>query len=310
MGLDDFTDWVEQGTDVAGNLVEGATELQSNALHGLGFDGLADTVNLLGESNQFVLQTVGNFATPVFDVVPTAGDYAADSLVAFSDFANGVAHGDPDAFDDLNDAGERINNETWDKLTDSFADAGRETGSDFGDYLHDAHQVDPSLPADPGELADGYEKLWDQITQVADDDGASGPISAPLANLFGSSAEDGASSDGAGVPGGLLGGIISGAATGAMGGGSGAWQGMDVEAVEAAARQLQEMAQRTTRLVAKVDGEVSDLGANWNGVDSQRYVQQWQGQYKAVLTKSAKLLESMSQDALQQVATQRHASGH
>jgi uncharacterized protein YukE len=85
---------------------------------------------------------------------------------------------------------------------------------------------------------------------------------------------------------------------------------MDVDAVEARARQLQELAQRTTRLVAKVDGEVSELGASWNGVDSQRYVQQWQGQYKAVLTKSARLLEAMSQDALHQVATQRQASGH
>jgi len=102
-------------------------------------------------------------------------------------------------------------------------------------------------------------------------------------------------------------GIGGGGATGSVA--RGAWQGMDVEAVQAAARQLQEMAQRTTRLIGKVDGEVSDLGASWNGVDSERYVQQWQGQYKAVLTRSAKLLEQMSQDALEQVATQKQASG-
>ena len=306
MGLDDLKDWAEQGADVAGNLVEGATELESQGLHGLGFDGLADTVNLLGEGEQLALQTVGNVATPVLDVVPTAGDYAADSLVAFSDFANGLAHGDPDAWDDLNEAGERINNDTWDTLTDSFADAGRETGSDFGDYLHDAHQIDPDLPSDPGELADDYEKLWDQITQVAQDGGAFGPISAPLGTLFGGgdAASTGASGGGLG---GLVGGVLPASAASA---GAGSWQGMDVEAVEAAARELQELAQRTTRLIAKVDGEVSDLGASWNGVDSERYVQQWQGQYKAVLTRSAKLLESMSQDALHQVASQRQASGH
>jgi hypothetical protein len=39
-------------------------------------------------------------------------------------------------------------------------------------------------------------------------------------------------------------------------------------------------------------------------------VQQWQGQYKAVLTKSAKLLEQMSQTATKQAQEQAQTSGH
>jgi uncharacterized protein YukE len=298
MGLGDFKDWIEEGADAAGNVVEAVSTLEANAADSLGMDHLADTIEFLGETNQTSLQILGNFASPVVDFVPTMGDYAADSGVAFSQFANDVAHGDPDAVDNLNEAGERINNETWDEVTGSFEGAWQESLGDYDQYIRDANEIYPSGPDNLEDLKDEYSQLWGQIRDTLGGDSSGAPLVAGAP----ASPDDGL----AGLLGGALGGIGS-----TLGSGSGgAWQGMDVDAVEAAARQLQEMAQRTTRLIAKVDGEVSDLGANWNGVDSQRYVQQWQGQYKAVLTKSAKLLEQMSQDALHQVATQRHASGH
>lgn len=300
MGLGDFKDWIEQGADTVGNLTEAASTLEANAADSLGMDHLGDAIEFLGETNQMAWQTVGNFSTPVVDFVPTMGDYAADSVVAFSQYANDVAHGDPDAWQTLNEAGEQINNDTWDEVTGSFEGAWQETLGDYDQYIRDANDIYPSGPDNLEDLKDEYSQLWDRITNsLAGDDQATGTVTAT----------DPASPGDDGL-GGLLGGALGAVGSMLGGGGGGAWQGMDVEAVEAAARQLQELAQRTTSLVAKVDGEVSDLGASWNGVDSERYVQQWQGQYKAVLTRSAKLLEQMSQDALHQVATQRHASGH
>jgi uncharacterized protein YukE len=300
MGIGDFTDWIEEGADTLGNLTEAVSTVQANAADSLGMDQLGNAIEFLGETNQMALQTFGNFATPVVDFVPTMGDYAADSVVAFSQYANDVAHGDPDAWQTLNEAGERINNETWDEVTGSFEGAWQESLGDYDQYLRDANEIYPSGPDNLEDLKDEYGHLWDQITNtLAGDNEATGTVTAP----------DPASPGDEG-PGGLLRGALGTLGSMLGFGGGGTWEGMDVEAVEAAARQLQELSQRTTSLVAKVDGEVSELGASWNGVDSERYVQQWQGQYKAVLTKSAKLLEQMSQDALHQVAAQKQASGH
>ena len=281
MGRFDFiTDAADQVGETVGNLTEGASTVEANALDSLGLHDLANITEFLGEDFQAAWQVTGNFATPVLDIIPTGVDYLGDSAVATSQLINDLAHGDPDALDNFNDAGEEINKQTWDDWTKGWKDAWDESVDDYDQFAKDVEKIYPS-----------------------GDDGA----------VMGPPATRGSDSSGEGMAG-LLGGALG--ASGLGGGGAigsaagAAWQGMDVEAVQAAARQLQEMAQRTTRLIGKVDGEVSDLGVSWNGVDSERYVQQWQGQYKAVLTRSAKLLEQMSQDALQQVATQKQDSGH
>lgn len=94
------------------------------------------------------------------------------------------------------------------------------------------------------------------------------------------------------------------------GGSGGGWQGMDVEQVQTLARQLQDLGERTQKLVHKIDSEVNELVNNWHGDDSRRFHQEWTGGHKAVLVKAAKLLEEMGQKGLHQAQQQAATSNH
>ncbi len=282
MGWDDFAEVFDEGAEAVGNLTEAVSTVEANALDSMGFHDLANVTSFLGEVNQFSWQTVGNFSVPVVDIVPTGLNYVGDSAVAFSELAQDLAHGDPDAWDNFNEAGEEINTGTWDEWTQGWQDAYNDTTEDFDDYVRDANEVYPSGPDNAEDLKD----QWSDLLGLDGDDSATDTPS--------SSAPSGWPSFLA-APAGL-----SGASGGAGGPVS---QGMNRAAAEEVAQGLAQDQQSLAQIIEAATAAVNALGGSWHGPDSTKFQQQWTAharQLQACVDQLGKMRAELSGDINEQ----------
>jgi uncharacterized protein YukE len=291
-GLDNpVTDVVADGLDFSGNVAE------------TGLDGINFITGIPLDTAQATLGQIGESVTGINDILSTTGDHANDIL-------NG-------------DVG----------IKDGFLDLGHDIGETYVETLENSYDNFLDSPLSPEQLAENYGEndffdLTDEgknLTDLLDSEGnqlfhpeESGGLHKLDADdlrdiLAGQSGEPGATDPGGidpgGIPGlpGIFGGIFGG---GSGSSGAGSWQGMNVEAVKAAAQQLQQQAGRMRELVGKVDGELSTLVAAWHGKDASDFAQQWQGQYRPGVIRLAEVAEQMAQTATQHVNKQEATSNH
>ena len=84
--------------------------------------------------------------------------------------------------------------------------------------------------------------------------------------------------------------------------------GMDVDAVEAAGRELQAKAQTIDSIVAQVNRSVASLETVWDGRDAQAFNASWPAIQKSVAAAS-QAVAGLGQSALNNASEQRQASG-
>jgi surface antigen/uncharacterized protein YukE len=85
--------------------------------------------------------------------------------------------------------------------------------------------------------------------------------------------------------------------------------GMDVDAVEAAGRQLQAKAQSLDAVVANLDKTVASLNGVWDGKDAQTFINEWWPEHKKALSAASASVAGLGQSALNNASEQRQASG-
>jgi surface antigen len=84
---------------------------------------------------------------------------------------------------------------------------------------------------------------------------------------------------------------------------------MDVDAVEAAGRELQAKAQSLDAIIANLDKTVASLNGVWDGKDAQTFVNEWWPQHRKELTAASASVAGLGQSALNNASEQRQASG-
>jgi uncharacterized protein YukE len=88
-----------------------------------------------------------------------------------------------------------------------------------------------------------------------------------------------------------------------------AQMGMDVDAVEAAGRDLQAKAQSIDMIVSNLDKTVGSLNGAWDGKDAQTFVNEWWPERKKAFTAASSSIAGLGQSALNNASEQRQASG-
>lgn len=86
--------------------------------------------------------------------------------------------------------------------------------------------------------------------------------------------------------------------------------GMDVDAVEGIARQLQSLADQISSLESQINGKVQQLPGIWEGKDAQVFVTQWWPQHQKALKAAAEAVKGLGQSALNNASEQRSVSSH
>ena len=84
--------------------------------------------------------------------------------------------------------------------------------------------------------------------------------------------------------------------------------GMDVDAVEAAGRELQAKAQSIDAIVAQVNRSVASLESVWDGRDAQSFNASWPDIQKSI-SAASQAVAGLGQSALNNAIEQRQASG-
>ncbi len=277
----DVGGFVNSGLDSMGNLAE--------------FNGdiLASSWAVLGNGTGLVMNELDNIPEVVFR--------SGELVTAVT--AN-VADGRP--WDEGLEQTVEDYEKAWSEMKPGWDDFLTATEADLNDHyplfdedLNAELKEDWGLPTDlfPKDTKEAIE----QLKNTFDGNPATNAIGGP-AGLLGTPGGPG------GIPGLDQGGIFGGLFGGAGGSGAGSWQGMNVEAVKAAAQQLQQQASRMRELVGKVDGELSMLVAAWHGKDASDFAQQWQGQYRPAVIRLAQVAEQMAQTAMQHIGKQQATS--
>ena len=86
--------------------------------------------------------------------------------------------------------------------------------------------------------------------------------------------------------------------------------GMDVDAVEGIARQLQQLGEQINALESQINGKVHQLPGIWEGQDAQTFVTQWWPQHQKSLRSAAEAVKGLGQSALNNASEQRNVSSH
>ncbi|QTE28987.1 WXG100 family type VII secretion target [Pengzhenrongella sicca] len=86
--------------------------------------------------------------------------------------------------------------------------------------------------------------------------------------------------------------------------------GMDVDAVEGIAKQLQSLADQISSLESQINGKVQQLPGIWDGRDAQTFVTQWWPQHQKALKSAAEAVKGLGQSALNNASQQREVSSH
>ncbi|GAA3601859.1 hypothetical protein GCM10022199_01760 [Marihabitans asiaticum] len=74
-----------------------------------------------------------------------------------------------------------------------------------------------------------------------------------------------------------------------------AWKGMNVAQVQKEGRDLDRIAGELKRISGELDKEVREIDTNWNGEDSKKFVQEWEGEHKGKIEAAIRLLQDMSE---------------
>jgi uncharacterized protein YukE len=86
--------------------------------------------------------------------------------------------------------------------------------------------------------------------------------------------------------------------------------GMDVQAVEAASKDLKRRAQDINHLVGDLDRLVKGLLGVWDGPDANTFVNNWWPEHRKQLVAASTHIEGLGQSAWNNAQEQRNVSGH
>lgn len=84
--------------------------------------------------------------------------------------------------------------------------------------------------------------------------------------------------------------------------------GADVEELRALAKEFSGKSQSLTQAQRIIDGAVNQLPRYWQGQDAQRFAAQWRGQNRAVIARTASMLDETAQQLKTNATEQEQAS--
>ncbi len=84
--------------------------------------------------------------------------------------------------------------------------------------------------------------------------------------------------------------------------------GMDADAVEQTARELDNKAQELRQLMHTVDNKINHLSSIWDGQDVKQFQSEWTGQHKRLIDNAATAIEGLSKTAKNNAQKQRDTS--
>lgn len=334
MGWTDFID--ETVADGLGSISAGLGELGEQATDALGApDWVGNTLDFLGEDGEFALNAVGNFTTPVLDVVDTGMQTVFDDIGSLGE--NFEQFADDPSWDNFLDQGsdllDDVQDNGWDAFTDttqSFADAWDESAVDLHSFIDDANEIwgtDGNFDVSDWQFGDVTDWLddnrewiepftspaltapWLAYQQWQEGDGWFGgtPWSDAAGTIIGGDGGGLGGLFGGGGLGGLLGGLFGGG--GGAGGSSGGpvEQGMNRAEAADVLESLRGDRESLQGLIEDASQAVAQLAEHWEGPDAARYQQEWGGKRQA-LHQAVLMLEAMARQLQQQVGQQQSTS--
>ncbi len=340
MGWTDFID--ETVADGLGSISAGLGELGEQASDALGApDWVGNTIDFIGEDGEWALNAVGNFTTPVLDVVDTGMQTVFDDIGSLGE--NFEQFADNPSWDNFLDQGsdllDDVQNNGWDAFTDttqSFADAWDESVGDLHSFIDDANEIwgtdgnfDPSnwQFGDVTDFLDDHREWIEPFTSPAltapwlawqqsqNHEGFWG-LDNPFAGLFGGGDHGPLSGGGGGGGGGgswlfgdngLLGGLFgNGGGSGGSGGGP-VEQGMNRAEAAHVLESLRADGESLQTLLEDASHAVSRLAENWEGSDASRFEHSWTGKRQA-MHQAIQMLDSMAKQLQQQIGQQQSTS--
>jgi WXG100 family type VII secretion target len=89
-----------------------------------------------------------------------------------------------------------------------------------------------------------------------------------------------------------------------------AFEGMNPDQVEQYGHQLLTEAGNIGHLISTIQSNVSTLGTNWLGTDSDQFQQEWSNTYLRQMQNAQESLQKLGNVALQNASEQRSTSSH
>ncbi|RJS45369.1 WXG100 family type VII secretion target [Nocardioides cavernaquae] len=87
-----------------------------------------------------------------------------------------------------------------------------------------------------------------------------------------------------------------------------AFVGMSPEAIRQVATGLSNNAESLNSVITTVESAIQEAEANWKGLDSTNFVNDWSGQHKVTLQTATDAISQLSQSANQQADQQETTS--
>jgi uncharacterized protein YukE len=87
-----------------------------------------------------------------------------------------------------------------------------------------------------------------------------------------------------------------------------AFEGMDVDAVETIAKQLQHQADQIHSVISTVDGLINQAEGAWKGGDATQFRDWWTSQHRPALTQAGEAVRGLGQSAMNNASEQRTVS--
>ncbi|QBF47552.1 hypothetical protein [Janibacter limosus] len=88
-----------------------------------------------------------------------------------------------------------------------------------------------------------------------------------------------------------------------------AFVGMNLDTVKGELPKWQTLGEDLQTVITNVDTQVQEANDAWNGPDSDKFVAEWQGQYRAQLVAAKTLVENLTTTLGQEITEQARVSG-
>ena len=88
-----------------------------------------------------------------------------------------------------------------------------------------------------------------------------------------------------------------------------AFVGMNLDTVKGELPKWQTLGEDLETVITNVDTQVQEANDAWNGPDSDKFVAEWQGQYRAQLVAAKTLVENLTTTLGQEITEQARVSG-
>lgn len=87
-----------------------------------------------------------------------------------------------------------------------------------------------------------------------------------------------------------------------------AWLGMNLDTVQGELPKWENLSEEINDVITKVQAQVTEADANWNGQDSEQFVQEWSSTHQPALVKIKALIDNLVQQLNADIQQQTEAS--